>query len=163
MINSDPTISILMAFILVVAVLALFALYRYQILSRVRRYTNGVRPDNLDYSVVFRGGSTDIGRLRACSGAIFPTADALVFIGASIVRPLIVEMPWERLIGWSVVGEFRGRPLHRTMISIELKDDMGDLMKFLFTLPRPEFWTSLISVAIKSVSDPRRALSSTGG
>jgi|GEM_PF-1992601 len=160
--GDDLLINVLVALTVVVIVLAVFALHRFFVAAQVRHYTNGELPDNLDFSVVFRGKSTDIGRLKARSGAIFPTSDALVFISASIIRPLIVEMPWSRIIGWSVVGEFRGRPLHRAMISIELKNDTGVSMKLLFTLPRPEFWTSLISVAIKSVSETRETSSPTG-
>jgi hypothetical protein len=141
--------NILFAIAVVVVLLTAIALRRYMIFKRVKEYTGGNVPETLDLGAVFLGWSTDKGMLKPVRGVIFPTADALVFISSEICRKT-VEMPWRRLNGWSLAGEFRGRPLHRKMVTFSLSGDIGNPVDLLFTLPRPEFWTSLVNVALKS-------------
>jgi hypothetical protein len=144
------TAYMVLALAAVVVFLAAIVIRRRLILARVRTYNGGKVPSNLDFGAVFGGFSTDTGMLRPKNGVVFATAEELVFVSSEI-RRMRVAMPWKDIEGWSVVGEFRGRPLHRSMIAFTLKNSLGGPVDLLFNLPRPEFWTSLANVAMKSL------------
>lgn len=146
----NPTLNLIVATLVVGGIIAFLSLRRYLAKGRIRNYTGGKLPETLDYGVVFFGFSTDQGRLRPRKGTLFATSEALVFLGLEL-RSDIVEMKWRSLSGWSTTGEFRGRPLERKVLTFTLIGDIGNPREAAFAVPRPEFWTSLIDVAIKSV------------
>ena len=149
MISGNLITKLALALVFVVGVLGFLAFRQYHVRRRIRDYTGGTMPETLDFGVDFYGYSTEKGRLRRQKGAIFATSEALVFIGLKN-RTEIVEMTWNRLNGWSVVGEFRGRPLDIKVLCLRLTGDIGSPLDLAFSVPRPEFWTSLIDIAIKS-------------
>ena len=148
MITGNPRFDLIMAAILIVALLSVLALRRYVGMIRIRRYTGGSTPETLDFGVVFYGYSTDTGPLRSVSGAVFATSEALVFLGQD-AKSTVVEMPWRRLEGWTVVNKFRHRPLQRKMVSMRLGSEVGEPVEVLLAMPRPHFWTHLVDIANK--------------
>lgn len=149
MIGANLITNMALALVLVAGVLCFLALRQYRARRRIRNYTGGMMPETLDFGVNFYGYSTDKGHLRRQKGVIFATSEALVFIGRKH-RSEIVEMTWDHLKGWSVVGEFRGRPMDIKVLCLRLAGDIGLPMDLAFSVPRPEFWTRLIDIAIKS-------------
>ena len=149
MINASVALNIVLAAILVGGLVTFFALSRKMALRRVKAYTGGAVPETMDFGVIFYGYSNEKGRLTPRKGVILATSEALVFISVEIRRE-VVEIPWKHLTGWLPVGEFRGRPLHNRILALRIIGDVGVPMDVGFALPRPEFWTSLMNIAIKS-------------
>ncbi len=149
MINVNVVVKIVLAAVLVGGLISYFALKRHMALRRVKAYTGGKVPETMDFGVIFYGFSSDEGRLKPRKGVILATSDALVFICAEL-QPEIVEIPWKHLAGWLPLGEFRGRPLNNKILVLRIDGDIGVSRDAGFALPRPEFWTSLMNIAIKS-------------
>lgn len=149
MVSSNLITTLILPLVIVTGVLTFLGLRRYIAQRRILEYTGGTTPETLDFGVVFYGYSTDRGRLRPIQGAIFATSDALVFLGLER-KSTIVEMPWDRLTGWSVVDRHRGRFLQRKMLSLKINSNLGLPMDLAFAMPRPSFWTHLIDIGIKS-------------
>ena len=149
MISGNAVLNIALAALLVGGLISYFALSRYMALRRVKAYAGGKAPDTMDFGVIFYGYSNETGRLRPRKGVILATSAALVFIGVEF-RPEIIEIPWEHLAGWFIAGEFRGRPLNSKILVLRIAGDIGVPMDAGFAVPRPEFWTSLMNIAIKS-------------
>jgi hypothetical protein len=149
MISASVALNIVLAAVLVGALIGFFAVSRKMALRRVRAYTGGTVPETMDFGVIFYGYSNEDGRLKPRKGIILATSEALVFISVELRRE-IVEIPWKHLAGWFPVGEFRGRPLNSKILSLRVFGDIGVPVDAGFALPRPEFWTSLMNIAIKS-------------
>ncbi|RKX72669.1 MAG: hypothetical protein DRP60_13380 [Spirochaetes bacterium] len=149
MISGNIVLNLVLAAVLVGGLISYFVLSRRYALRRVRDYTGGEIPETMDLGVIFYGYSSDEGRLKPRKGAILATSESLVFVSLEI-RPEIVEIPWKHLAGWLPVGEFRGRPLNNKILVLRITGDIGVSRDAGFALPRPEFWTSLMNIAIKS-------------
>ncbi|RKX74342.1 MAG: hypothetical protein DRP70_06580 [Spirochaetes bacterium] len=149
MISGNVVLDIVLAAVLVSGLIGYFVLSRRHALRRVKVYTGGEVPETMDLGVIFYGFSSDKGRLKPRKGVIIATSDALVFICVEL-RPEIVEIPWKHLAGWLPVGEFRGRPLNNKILALRIIGDVGAPRDAGFAFPRPEFWTSLMNIAIKS-------------
>ena len=150
MISGNTVLDVVLAAFLVGGLISFFAVKRHLALRRIKAYTGGEVPETMDFGVVFYGFSNEKGRLKPRKGVILATSEALVFISVEL-RHEIVEIPWKHLAGWIPVGEFRSRPLDRKILALRIIGDLGSPMDAGFALPRPEFWTSLMNIAIKSV------------
>jgi len=149
MISGNIILDIIIAALLVGGLISYFVISRRLSLRRVKAYTGGSIPETMDFGVIFYGYSTEKGRLKPRKGVILATSEALVFIGVEF-KAEIIEIPWKRLAGWMIVGEFRGRPLHNRVLAMRILSELGAPMDAGFAVPRPEFWTSLMNIAIKS-------------
>jgi len=149
MINASVALNIVLAAVLVGGLISYFAVSRKLSLRRVRAYTGGTVPDTMDFGVIFYGFSNETGRLKPRKGIILATSEALVFISVEL-KSEIVEIPWKYLVGWLPVGEFRSRPLDNKILALRIAGDVGVPIDAGFALPRPEFWTSLMNIAITS-------------
>jgi len=149
MISGSVVLNIVLAAVLVGGLISFFAISRKLSLRRVRAYTGGKVPDTMDFGVIFYGYSNETGRLKPRKGIVLATSEALVFISVEF-RSEIVEIPWKFLAGWLPVGEFRGRPLNSKILVLRIMGDVGVPIDAGFAFPRPEFWTSLMNIAIKS-------------
>ena len=144
-----PLLQVAGAALLVVLVVGTLAWRRWVIRSRIRDYVGGELPETLTFGVIYYGSSAESGRLRKREGALLATAEALVFMDSGLKGETVV-MPWSRLAGWEVVGKFREWPIHSKIVSVRVTSELGAPVDQGFAIPRPEFWTSLIDVAMKS-------------